>query len=542
MSKLVMKNNINSELSITHADNKPAKSIIGSDITVAVDTINDFPLDASDGDTVIVRDLNRGGTFIYDSSKVAGHNDGTNFNGWIRQYDGPVNVKWFGAVGDGVTDALSSFISCISYCFSNGKIMYSDSSTFYITSGIMLPDSTQENTSFTWECDNTRILSSNSNPVLTILYTPSSTSFKRNIHIYGDLFLEFESYLQNSIGYNLGNQYNCSYGNIYVKNAGTAFYSKSMFATQWGTFKSILCQRGFVTDPLASGSAGSASTSLKGNIYCDSTSYGVVIENLFYSELSGYVQGVSLSTSNLISGDIPVALHAKQNCQSTKLKFGLEDVQGVLLLVNPSNNLLDCSLNTQLGLSNDWDTSVVYNNVANNALVSVESGNTVTLNQVEIATNSYSSSSNMNVVYIEDDAKVTHKGGFLCKDPSQSSVVKVSGNTANYIPIGVRYNDFSDAGAYNLKPSTLPMEGLVIQRIPVLSDDIVSGGGSLVVPFNTPLTVEPISVMTQWVTPVGSQETYTNISIVDTTKSETKVSSDAPNGYWLHIIVIGKVN
>jgi len=104
MSKITIKNNIDSELSITHADNKQAKSIVGSDIAVAVDTINDFPLDASDGDTVIVRGLNRGGTFIYDSSKVAEHNDGTNFNGWIRQYSGAVNVKWFGAVGDGVTD------------------------------------------------------------------------------------------------------------------------------------------------------------------------------------------------------------------------------------------------------------------------------------------------------------------------------------------------------------------------------------------------------------------------------------------------------
>jgi len=105
MSKLVMKNNINSELSITHADNKPAKNIVGTDIAVAVDTINDFPLDASDGDTVIVRDLNRGGTFIYDSTKIAGHNDGTNFNGWIRQYSGPVNVKWFGL--DGIDDSIA---------------------------------------------------------------------------------------------------------------------------------------------------------------------------------------------------------------------------------------------------------------------------------------------------------------------------------------------------------------------------------------------------------------------------------------------------
>jgi len=65
-SSIKIKNNINSELLITHSDNKPAKSIIGSDIAVAVDTINDFPLGASDGDTVIVRAIGNGGIFVYD--------------------------------------------------------------------------------------------------------------------------------------------------------------------------------------------------------------------------------------------------------------------------------------------------------------------------------------------------------------------------------------------------------------------------------------------------------------------------------------------
>jgi len=63
-----LKNNINSEMSITHSDNKPAKSIIASDIAVAVDTIDDFPLDASDGDTVIVREVGNGGIFVYDTN------------------------------------------------------------------------------------------------------------------------------------------------------------------------------------------------------------------------------------------------------------------------------------------------------------------------------------------------------------------------------------------------------------------------------------------------------------------------------------------
>ena len=138
MSKLVIKNNINSELAITHVDNKPAKSIVGSDITVAVDTINDFPLDASDGDTVIVRDLNRGGTFIYDSSKVAEHNDGTNFNGWIRQYSGAVNVKWFGAKSitipeystydstQAIQKAIDSFSSYGTIKIPSGKFLVTD--------------------------------------------------------------------------------------------------------------------------------------------------------------------------------------------------------------------------------------------------------------------------------------------------------------------------------------------------------------------------------------------------------------------------------
>jgi len=66
MAIIKIKNNIKSELSIIHKNDKPAKTIIGSDIVVSVDTTNDFPLDASDGDVVIVREIGNGGIFIYD--------------------------------------------------------------------------------------------------------------------------------------------------------------------------------------------------------------------------------------------------------------------------------------------------------------------------------------------------------------------------------------------------------------------------------------------------------------------------------------------
>jgi len=58
--------------------------------------------------TAIVKDSNRGGVFNYDGAQSGVNNGGTVFNGWVRQYDGAVNVKWFGAKVDGVTDDTAS--------------------------------------------------------------------------------------------------------------------------------------------------------------------------------------------------------------------------------------------------------------------------------------------------------------------------------------------------------------------------------------------------------------------------------------------------
>ena len=64
-----------------------------------------------EGQVVVVRDANRGGVFIYRSTGVT--NGGTIFDSsstgkWCRQYSGAVNVKWFGAIGNGITDDSSS--------------------------------------------------------------------------------------------------------------------------------------------------------------------------------------------------------------------------------------------------------------------------------------------------------------------------------------------------------------------------------------------------------------------------------------------------
>ena len=91
----------------TVAANTAAPDVSGWAVfmSITIDTIADMEALIPAGATAsaydklvcVVRDLDRGGTFIYDSTKVADDNQGTNFNGWVRQYSGAVNVKWFGA-------------------------------------------------------------------------------------------------------------------------------------------------------------------------------------------------------------------------------------------------------------------------------------------------------------------------------------------------------------------------------------------------------------------------------------------------------------
>jgi len=285
MSKLVMKNNINSELAIIHSDNKPAKSIVGSDITVAVDTINDFPLDASDGDTVIVRDLDRGGTFIYDSYKVAEHNDGTNFNGWIRQYSSAVNVKWFGAKGDGVTDDTEAIQNAIAV----SSLVYVPTGTFIVTKSLHIGNKSLYGDGI----EKTIIMSDFKGLQYTVMSIGKLGWQSMPDIIFGGSISDLEIKRKDNTNYVIGilvtGSRNASLQNVKVQNHKIGYYIEntselsaiqlSDIASNWGF---VLDNRGIRTDSERPGGFG-------GNTDNDVSSCNFSMLTTYYAQHTGFL-------------------------------------------------------------------------------------------------------------------------------------------------------------------------------------------------------------------------------------------------------------
>ena len=114
-----------------------------SETAYTVATVENLVSVPSDYTTAIVKDLDRGGTFVWSSTGTA--NGVTVFAGatgyWNRQYSGAVNVKWFGAKGDGVTDDTDALIAAIAYLNANSYVCLEfPAGNYLVTRSVATPD------------------------------------------------------------------------------------------------------------------------------------------------------------------------------------------------------------------------------------------------------------------------------------------------------------------------------------------------------------------------------------------------------------------
>lgn len=118
--------------------------------TKSLDTIEDLATYTGSG-LVMVKDINRGGTFVSKTAieinphtgQIYSIDDGTVFarlggGFWARQYNEAVNVKWFNAKGDGVTDDTLAIQKTLNFA----KEVKIPSGKFLITDSLIVPSFT----------------------------------------------------------------------------------------------------------------------------------------------------------------------------------------------------------------------------------------------------------------------------------------------------------------------------------------------------------------------------------------------------------------
>lgn len=114
--------------------------ITPSSVSYQVNTIDDLANAPADAKVCLVLDRLRGGVFVYDSNKKTINNKGTIINGWVRQYFGDVDVKWFGALGNGTTDDTEAIQDAVNaepdIYFSEGTYLVSGTITIPANHGI----------------------------------------------------------------------------------------------------------------------------------------------------------------------------------------------------------------------------------------------------------------------------------------------------------------------------------------------------------------------------------------------------------------------
>ena len=78
------------------------------------------------------------GIFKYDATQSAINNGGTIISGWVRQYDTEIDVRWFGAKGDGSTNDTTSVTNAITVAMTDGEILRVSQGNYLLSTWSMI--------------------------------------------------------------------------------------------------------------------------------------------------------------------------------------------------------------------------------------------------------------------------------------------------------------------------------------------------------------------------------------------------------------------
>lgn len=212
---------------------------------ISLDTIEDLATYTGTG-LVMVKDINRGGTFISKTVNEIDPNTGSLYavNGgtvfaklgggfWARQYSSAVNVKWFDAKGDGVTDDTQSIFNArknsesIEYPSGNYNI------SSYQTSGTNVKDSAGKgNVNIKWNYPGAiawlKFPSGTITKQLNFICTSSITGLRASIEDANNVVIErchFEGFNDGNI-----NDPSTDAWGLYLKNASSCTILNPTFA------------------------------------------------------------------------------------------------------------------------------------------------------------------------------------------------------------------------------------------------------------------------------------------------------------------------
>lgn len=244
---LKLENNLGTKFNLTHANNASEISLTSKDLTstaYTVETIEELATVPVEFSTVIVKDSNRGGTFVSKTEVDIDPNTGNLYavNGgtvfaklgggfWVRQYSGAVNVKWFGgnyAYPNGTIKIENSKL--IGTSIVTDKIIGETSTTtdygIHITNASLISDITIEHT-----CNATSTVNGRSNCAILLGAKLPSDDTKSKYSKIENVKIDYtdnNGYSGNTIG-GFGDV-----SNIAIKNIDVVTNSKIGLQFHWG--------------------------------------------------------------------------------------------------------------------------------------------------------------------------------------------------------------------------------------------------------------------------------------------------------------------